>query len=234
MKPFDMIAFDADDTLWYSEIHYINMQKAYEQILKPYIHPQNVDKILLEKETKNIPVYGYGTKSYMLSMIELAIQISKGQIPTEEIQKIINLGKEMLSADMELIENVPETLEKLSRDYTLMVITKGDLLHQQNKVRRSGLMPFFKTIEVVSEKDVATYQTLLERYQLSPERFLMIGNSLKSDILPVVEMGAQAVYIPNATTWAHEKVDVTGDEKNNYHEIDQIGLLPDLIHQLEK
>jgi putative hydrolase of the HAD superfamily len=185
-------------------------------------------------ETRNIRYYGYGIKSYILSMIEAAIELTGGQVTGSEIRKIIELGQEMLSAEVALFEHTEETLANLASHYDLMLITKGDLLEQGSKINRSGLKKYFRYVEIVQEKTAEDYQRLLDRYGVYPSRFLMVGNSLKSDILPVIEIGGRAVYIPYQHTWAHENV-VEGETPGHlYYEITHIGQLSDLIAELDR
>jgi len=226
---FETIAFDADDTLWENEILYKKAEEKLTQLLAEHHPAEFVVQELFKTETRNITAYGYGIKSFTLSMIETAIALTKGRVTSKEICGIIGFGREMIDADVELIPNVRETIEKLSTSHSLMIITKGDLLDQQRKVERSKLGKYFQHIEVVSEKTRNTYKALLEKYEIMPERFLMIGNSLKSDILPVVAIGGEAVYIPNNTSWAHENVSGEEAQKNSYHELEKIGQLTAFI-----
>ncbi|MBT3314718.1 MAG: HAD family hydrolase [Anaerolineae bacterium] len=229
---FDIIAFDADDTLWHNEIYYKQAEEKLAELLADYHPAEFVVQELFKTETRNTAAYGYGIKSFTLSMIETAIALTEEKITTEEICEIIGFGREMISADVELIPNVRETIQALSASHMLMIITKGDLLDQERKVVKSGLGDCFKHIEVVSEKTSDIYKALLSKYEIAPERFLMVGNSLKSDVLPIVAIGGAAVYIPNGTTWAHETVSDEEAQKNYYHELEDIGQLPELIKNL--
>jgi len=226
----DFIALDADDTLWYNERLYAVSQHALAEILSPYAPSELVEQKLLEMETGNLPLYGYGIKSFTLSMVETAFDISAGKIPASEIMKILNWAKNMLRAGVELLPGVEKVLQSLSMQYKLLVITKGDLLDQRSKLERSGIDHFFMDIEVVVEKTTQTYRDILKRHDIEPEDFLMVGNSLRSDILPVLAIGAAAVYIPAEITWEHELVDT--DHPDGYHEIDSILHLPDLVASL--
>jgi len=228
---FDLIAFDADDTLWHNEILYTTTQDKYKQLLSEYLSAELIDQKLYETEMRNLDYFGYGIKGFTLSMIETAIELTAGRIQGWQIQQIIELAKKMLQAPIQLLPHVKETVAHLAAIYPLMVITKGDLLDQETKIARSGLAGYFTHIEIVSEKNQATYQTLLDRYNLEPRRFLMIGNSLRSDILPVVALGARAIHIPYHTTWAHEAVadDYTSQD---YFELEHIGQLPALLDRL--
>ncbi len=231
---FDILAFDADDTLWQNEIHYKKAEEKLAQLLVEHHPVKFIVQELFKTETRNIAAYGYGIKSFTLSMIETAIALTQGKVTTEEICEIIGFGREMIEADVQLIPNVRDTIQKLSASHTLMVITKGDLLDQERKVTKSGLGDCFDHVEVVSEKTSKTYSALLEKYQIASKRFLMVGNSLRSDVLPVAAIGETAVYIPNGTTWAHENVSDEEARKNNYYELEDIGQLPALIESLFK
>lgn len=229
-----MIALDADDTLWHNETHYLEANTKLKYLLKGYQSPEQIAQKLGEMETRNIRYYGYGIKSYTLSMIEAAIELTDGQISGSEIQKIIQLGQEMLGAEVSLFEHTEETLVRLAGHYDLMLITKGDLLEQGSKINRSGLKKYFRYVEIVQEKTAEDYQRLLDRYGVYPSRFLMVGNSLKSDILPVIAIGGRAVYIPYQHTWAHENA-VEGETPGHlYYEIVHLGQLPDLIAKLDQ
>jgi len=232
--PIEVIAFDADDTLWHNESLYVSAQTKLKQILADYHPPEWVDKHLYQTEMRNLAHFGYGIKSFALSMIETAVELTNGQITGNDIRTIIDITKEMLSADVELLEYVAETLVSLRHSYTLMVITKGDLRDQEMKITRSGLAPHFRHIEIVSEKSRDTYKAILQRYRIESERFLMVGNSLRSDILPVLELGASAVYVPHHLTWVHETSETPPAEQSGYYEIEHLGLLPALLKQLER
>ena len=232
---FDLIAFDADDTLWHNETLYSLTQGKFHRLLASYgFDPERVDAELYETEMGNLPFFGYGIKSYILSMIETAVRLSRGQIPAGEIQTIVDFAKEMIQAEVELLENVKDTVAKLAEQSALMLVTKGDLLDQERKLERSGLLESFKYIEIVSEKDSARYAALLARCGVAPERFLMVGNSLRSDILPVVALGGQAVYIPYHLTWAHENEVDPDQHGRGYYELEHIGQLPELLEKLER
>jgi len=200
------IAFDADDTLWHTERIFISTKERYAALLADYHDYNYIERHLDVTETKNIQHFGYGIKGFTLSMIETACELTEGRITGDKIKEIINLAKEMLAAPIEVLEGVRETIEELSKDYRLMVITKGDLLDQETKLARSGLGDFFDGFEIVPRKDAKIYKYVMRRHNLSAEEFLMVGNSLKSDILPVLEAGAQAVFVPYETEWFHERV----------------------------
>jgi putative hydrolase of the HAD superfamily len=234
MIPFDVIAFDADDTLWHNERYYVDAQARFAQLLSHYHKPEWVHERLFQTETRNIEHFGYGIKAFALSMIETAIELTEGRISGEDIQKVIDLAKEMLSADVQLLEYVAETIPQLAEGNQMMLITKGDLLDQETKIIRSGLAEYFQYIEILSHKTRESYQRVLKRYSIAPERFLMIGNSLKSDILPILELGGSAVYIPYESTWLHEVADAPADGQHGYYSLEHMGQLLTLIEKLQK
>jgi putative hydrolase of the HAD superfamily len=229
---FDMIAFDADDTLWQNESHYQKAKEFLSQLLSKYHGSEFIQKRLDDTELLNIPLYGYGIKGFALSMIETAIDLSEGKIEGSEIHRIIDISKEMLTNDVELFEHVEETLKKLMRDFDLMLITKGDHFEQERKIDRSGISKYFRYIEIVGEKSRERYQALLAKYKIPPERFVMIGNSLRSDIQPVLALGGRAVYIPNELTWFHEELLEEKIDRSMYDELETIDQLPEYLDQL--
>jgi putative hydrolase of the HAD superfamily len=202
-----VIGFDADDTLWVNEPHYQETEKYFCEMLSEYMAAEQVTAELLETEKRNVELYGYGAKGFMLSLIETALRISQNKIGTETINKIIALGKELLDKPIELLNNVENVLCELSKKYKLIVATKGDLLDQERKLEKSALAKYFHHVEIMSDKKVENYKTLLQHLEVNPENFLMVGNSFKSDILPVVELGGYGVYVPYHVTWQHEVVD---------------------------
>ena len=209
------IAFDADDTLWINETFFRDAEDQFCALLTDYLPYEECHKRLFEMEMRNLPLYGYGIKPFALSLVEAAIEISEGQVSIEIIEQLIALGKEMLSAPVELIEGIGMVLDTLSRKgLKLVVATKGDLLDQERKLERSGLTEYFHHIEVMSDKQPANYQKLINHLDVQPNEFLMVGNSLKSDILPVLEMGGTAFHIPFHTTWVHEQIDHEIEHEN--------------------
>lgn len=202
-----VIGFDADDTLWENEPYFEEIELKFCVLMENYLSHQSISQEIFRNQIKNLPLYGYGIKGYVLSMVETAAEISGGNLPIEAIQKIIAYGKELLSKPVILLDGVKETLEKLNGDYKLIVVTKGDLLDQHRKLHNSGLGHLFHHIEVVSEKHDEDYRKLLQRLEINPAEFYMIGNSLKSDILPVLNIGGYATHIPFRTTWEHERID---------------------------
>jgi putative hydrolase of the HAD superfamily len=234
MTTFDVIAFDADDTLWHSESVYAAAQEEYRRLLAPYAEAETVNRVLHQTEMRNLPTYGYGIKGFALSMIEAALELTQHRISGSEVQQVLDLAKQMLSTDVELIEGVAEVIAQLAATYPLLLITKGDLAHQEAKIEQSGLKSYFRSIEIVTDKTPQSYAALLARHHIEPSRFLMIGNSLRSDILPVLAIGGEAVHVPYAITWAHEHVDVPPEQQGRYHEIENIGQLPALLEQLAR
>jgi len=234
MSNFDLIAFDADDTLWHNERLYVEAQARFAQLLAHYHQPEWIGERLYLTETRNIQHFGYGIKAFALSMIETAVELTEGRLSGQDVQALINLAKEMLSAKVELLEHVAETIPQLAGKYRLMVITKGDLLDQETKIARSGLGQYFQQVEVVSQKTPETYQRLLKKAAIPPERFLMIGNSLKSDILPILGLGGNAIYIPYETTWLHEVASPPPEGQARYYPLEHMGQLPALLERLER
>lgn len=233
MSIFDVIAFDADDTLWHNERFYLDAQNRFTQLLSHYHKPEWINERLYQTEIRNLQHFGYGIKAFALSMIETAVELTEGRISGQDIQTLIDLAKEMLSIDIQLLNYVENTIPQLANKYKLMVITKGDLLDQETKVARSGLEQYFQHVEIVSQKTRESYERILKRYLIAPERFLMVGNSLRSDILPILELGGQAVYIPYETTWLHEVADLPPDGQTGFYKLEHMGQLPVLLEELE-
>jgi putative hydrolase of the HAD superfamily len=225
-----VIAFDADDTLWVNEPYFREVEERFFELLEEYLSAHNTARELLKTEIQNLPLYGYGIKGFMLSMIETAIHISEGRISTRIIEKVIDEGKAMLEKPIELLEGVEEVLTHLKGYYRLVVATKGDLLDQERKLKKSGLENFFHHIEIMSDKKEEDYQKLIRHLDIQSNDFLMIGNSLKSDILPVLNIGGFAFHVPYHTTWAHEVLEISNFEHPHYkhfHSLKEI--LPFLI-----
>lgn len=208
-KMIKVIAFDADDTLWSNEPFFQEVEKQYTDLLKPYGTSEEISAALFQTEMKNLKLLGYGAKAFTISMVETALQVSQQKIAAEDIRHIIDLGKSLLEMPIELLPGVKETLMALKEkgNYKLVVATKGDLLDQENKLERSGLAPYFDHIEVMSDKTKKEYRRLLSILQIEPSEFLMVGNSLKSDIQPVLSLGGHGVHIPFEVMWQHEVVD---------------------------
>jgi len=209
-----VIAFDADDTLWVNEPYFRRTEEAFCELMSGYLSLHDLERELLKIEIGNLPLYGYGVKGFVLSMIETALKVSDKTIGIEVIEKILDLGKAVLDEPIELLDGVEEVLTALKGKYRLVVATKGDLLDQERKLRKSGLSHYFHHIEIMSEKDDANYLKLLRHLDIQPQELLMIGNSLKSDILPVLKIGGHAVHVPYHITWAHEQIDNTIEHEN--------------------
>jgi putative hydrolase of the HAD superfamily len=204
-----VIAFDADDTLWVNEPFFQETEKKFYRLMEDYLPGHSVAKELFKIEIDNLDLYGYGIKAYILSMIEAALHISGKTVGIEAVEKILEFGKEMLDKPIELLDGVEDTLKALHGKYKLVVATKGDLKDQHRKLHDSGLGHYFHHIEVMSDKQRIDYSKMLQRLEVAPSEFLMIGNSLKSDVLPVLEIGGYACHIPFHTTWAHEQIEHT-------------------------
>lgn len=227
----DMVAFDADDTLWHNEPHFLHTHEKFTQLLAKYHEPDWIERRLIETEIRNLKHFGYGIKGFTLSMIETAIELTEGRITGEEIQQVLNFGKAMLKAPLELLDGVIEAVEAVGKRYEIMIITKGDLFDQETKIARSGMADRFKYVEILSEKKPENYQRLLRRYGLVPERFLMIGNSPKSDVLPILELGGHAIHIPYKTTWEHELISKDEAAKFPFPSLTHISELPTYLEK---
>lgn len=207
MTNIKVIAFDADDTLWVNEPYFREAEDKFCALLEDYLPLHSVANELFKTEIRNLPLYGYGIKGFMLSMIETILDVTEGTASLEMINKALEFGKEQLNKPIELLDGIETVLETLKGDYRLVVATKGDLLDQERKLQKSGLENYFHHIEIMSEKHEKDYLKLLKHLDCKPENFLMIGNSLKSDVLPVLQIGGHAVHVPFHTTWAHEVVE---------------------------
>ncbi|HXG65834.1 MAG TPA: HAD family hydrolase [Blastocatellia bacterium] len=236
MKPaapiFDVIAFDADDTLWHNEPLFTRTKRKFEQLLTKYHSPEWIDRRLDETEMRNIRHFGYGIKGFTLSMIETAVELTEGRVTGAEIMEIIGFAREMMQHPVELLEGAHETVTTLAESYKLILVTKGDLFDQESKIARSGLGDYFSAVEIVSEKVQHAYEKIMARHGIQPSRFLMVGNSLRSDILPVIAAGGYAVYVPYPTTWIHEHVEDYDREQTRLIEIERINLLPSVLNEL--
>lgn len=215
-KNIKVIGFDADDTLWVNETYFRDAEEEFASLLEGYETKNKIDQELFKTEIKNLDLYGYGVKGFMLSMVECALDLSNNKLPQEKINAILNIGKEMISRPVELLDDVEAVLKELSKKYRLIVLTKGDLLDQERKIERSNLAEYFHHVEVLSDKKESNYKNLLEHLEVDVNEFLMIGNSLKSDVLPLVNIGAKAIHIPFHTTWEHEKVNDSDAEGKEY------------------
>lgn len=223
----EVIALDGDDTLWHSEQLFVDTQRAFRELIAPHVDldDETLDARLEEVERRNLPTFGYGVKAFTLSLIETAIEVTNGAIPSQHLQSVLDLGKVLLDHPVQLLEGVAEAVDELTNHYRVMIITKGDLLHQESKVARSGLAEVLWQVEIVSEKDEATYQRVLDRHQIAPEEFVMVGNSVRSDVLPVLAIGGRAVHVPYHVTWALEQVEPDPDA-HDFPVLESIAELP--------
>jgi putative hydrolase of the HAD superfamily len=204
----DVIGVDGDDTLWHSEGHFHVTEQRFVEILEPWVDADTVSSALVDTERRNLALFGYGVKGFTLSMIETALTLSAHQVDATRIERILSLGKELLAHPVELLDGVAETLDVLRSDRRLVLITKGDLFHQESKVAASGVSELFEGIEIVAEKDVATYERIMGRMGTAPAGFCMVGNSVRSDIAPVLELGGAGVHVPYHVTWALEHAEI--------------------------
>ena len=228
----EVVGLDADDTLWHSERHYVGCREQFRALLERYQPEGVLDDRLYEVEMRNLAHFGYGVKGFVLSMIETAIELTDGRVEARDVRQIIDWGRDILSAPLEVIAGVPETVATLAARYRLLLVTKGDLLHQETKLARSGLGQLFSGIEIVSEKDPEVYRRIMERYGVAPERFVMVGNSLRSDVVPVIKAGGHAVHVPYEISWAHERVPPEALRDVHFHEISDLRELPSLLASL--
>jgi len=226
--PIKVIAFDADDSLWDNEGYFLEAEHKFCELMEDFLPQHTVSRELLQTEIKNISLYGYGIKAFILSMIETAIRISDKTINVSVIEKVIGYGQELLEKPVHLIDGVEGVLQSLKGRYRLVMATKGDLLDQERKLKKSGLASYFHHIEIMSEKKEEDYQKLIRHLDIKPSEFLMIGNSIKSDVLPVLNIGGHGFHVPYHTTWAHEKVDMNLDHPN-FKQLVTIKELLDLI-----
>ncbi|CAN5642702.1 HAD family hydrolase [soil metagenome] len=238
------IGVDGDDTLWHSENHFQVTTERFVELLAPWIDRLadqdglSAEDHLIQIERRNLALLGYGVKAFTLSMIETAIEATRGEIPASSIEEIIGWGRELLEHPVDLLDGVDETLRSLSGSFDLVLVTKGDLLHQESKISQSGIEDLFAGIEIVSEKDPATYRRVLTRRGVAADQFVMVGNSVRSDVLPVLEIGGRAVHVPYHVTWALEHPDPVApddtdrDQPSAFASISSVRELPDAIRQL--
>ena len=234
-RAFDLIAFDGDDTLWHNERSYRQGRLRFQRMLAAAgvtLAEAEIEACVTRTEVENLQYFGYGVSSFTLSLIETAIELTGGRLTAGDLRDLIALARDMLTEEIELFAGARETLAALAPDYPLMLITKGDLLHQTSKLERSGLGSHFSFVEVVSHKTPETYARILNRHGVDPGRFLMIGNSLRSDVLPVVEVGGRAVYVPASLSWSHEHAEVPKDAKGRYVELSSLAEVPALLETL--
>lgn len=209
-----VIAFDADDTLWVNEPYFRRTEEKFCTLFSEFLSPHDIERELLKIQIGNLKLYGYGIKGLVLSMIETALKITDGHINTNAIDKILALGKELLNEPIELLEGVEQVLQSLHGKYRLVVATKGDLLDQERKLKKSNLTEYFHHIEIMSEKDDARYLKLVKHLDIQPNELLMVGNSIKSDIIPVLNIGGHAIHVPYHITWVHEMVEHQVEHQN--------------------
>ncbi|MFU0504236.1 HAD family hydrolase [Pseudaminobacter sp. NGMCC 1.201702] len=231
--PLSTIGFDADDTLWQNEQFFRVTETHFASLLAEYAEGSDIHARLLEAEKRNLAVYGFGIKGFTLSMIETALELSGGRVPARVIGEILAAGRDMLSHPVETLPNVRETLEELAGAYRLILITKGDLFDQERKLAQSGLGELFDAVEIVSDKNAATYERIFARHGDGPHRAMMVGNSLKSDIVPAIEAGSWGVYVPHDLTWVLEHVEEPA-EAPRFRRLAHIAELADLIDELER
>ena len=223
-----VIGFDADDTLWVNEPFFQDVEKKFCGLLKPYSDESKTSEALFQTEMQNLEIYGYGAKGFILSMIETAIRISNGKISSTEINQIIDIGKTLLEMPIELLDGVEHVLQQLQSKYKLILATKGDLLDQERKLQKSGLAAYFHHIEIMSDKHENNYRKLLAHLDIEPYEFLMVGNSVKSDILPVTNIGGKAIHIPFEVTWQHEE-DHQSAENSTFLTVSEISEILNLL-----
>jgi putative hydrolase of the HAD superfamily len=232
MGQLTTIGFDADDTLWHSERAFRLTEERFAELLVDYVKAKDLSQRLLETEKRNLHHYGFGRKGFVLSMIETAIDVTDGKVPTAILQDLIELGREMAAHPIEILPGVRETLERTAEHYRIVLITKGDLLDQEQKLARSGLGELFRAVEIVSDKSLLTYQRVFARHGDGPERSMMVGNSLKSDIIPAIEAGSWGVFIPHELTWSMEQADAPQDAPR-FRQLEHIGELPGLLGEID-
>jgi putative hydrolase of the HAD superfamily len=227
-----VVGFDGDDTLWHSETRFHVTQGEFRDLLGRHVSDADIDARLAEKEMQNLAIYGYGVKSFTLSMLETAIELTNARIPAADLEVILGWGKRMLTQPTELLDGVEETLRTVAESHDLLLITKGDLFDQESKLARSGLGELFLGVEILSEKNADTYRGVFKRRAIDPKEFVMVGNSLRSDVVPVIALGGRAVHIPYQVTWEHEHVPEDRLPKEGWRRIEKIADLPAVLEEL--
>ena len=227
----ETVAFDADDTLWHNEHLFQDTQKKLEAIVQRYRPGEDIHDALFAVEMRNLQLFGYGIKGFTLSMVEAAIQLTEGRITAPEIHEIVRLGKTMMAAPVDLLDGVEEALAAVKGRFRVILITKGDIVDQTSKIERSGLADHFEQVEIVARKDAAVYRTIFQRHRIEPARCVMVGNSMPSDVLPMLELGGHGVHVPYALLWAHEAHD-TDPDSERFHRLQRLDELPALLHRL--
>ncbi|MCB2134908.1 MAG: HAD family hydrolase [Rhodobacteraceae bacterium] len=231
MSNITTIGFDADDTLWHNERFFRLTQDRFAALLADYVPPDHLSERLLEAEARNLGHYGFGVKGFVLSMIETAIDVTGGKVPASVIGELVAAGRDMLAQPIELLPQARDAIEALAPDYRLILITKGDLLDQERKLAQSGLGDFFDGVEIVSQKSASVYAKVFDRHGVGPAKSMMVGNSLKSDVIPAIEAGGWGVHVPHDLTWALEHGAAPADHPR-YREIAHLGQLAGLLHHL--
>ena len=233
MRTLTTIGFDADDTLWHSERVFRLTEQRFAELLSEHVDSDGLSQRLLETERRNLEYYGFGRKGFVLSMIETAIDVTDGKVPTAILKGLIDLGRDMAAHPIEILPDVRETLEAVAERYRILLITKGDLLDQEQKLARSGLGELFQAVEIVSDKSPLTYQRIFARHGDGPERSMMVGNSLKSDVVPAIEVGSWGIFIPHPLTWALEHTDAPKDAPR-FRQIERIAELSGLLAEIDR
>jgi len=230
----EVIGLDGDDTLWHSEQLFVDVQDRYRELLAEHVEldADTLEQRLVEVERRNVHHYGYGVKAFTLSLIETALDVTGGSIPGDDVRAILDLGKGLLDHPVQLLDGVLEAVDALTDRYRVLLVTKGDLLHQESKVARSGMAELFWGVEIVSEKDEACYRRVLEQRSIPPASFVMVGNSVRSDVLPVLGIGARAVHIPYHVTWVLEHAE-PDPEQHDFPVLDTIAELPACIAEMD-
>lgn len=231
-RPVSVIGFDADDTLWQNEQYYKLTESHFRDLLADYAEGDHVSDRLLEAEKRNLAHYGFGIKGFTLSMIETALEITEGRAPSSVISEILSIGRDLLSHPVECLPHARDALEALAGRYFLVLITKGDLFDQERKLAQSGLGDYFDAVEIVSDKTATTYRRIFGKHGEGPERSMMIGNSLKSDVVPAIAAGAWGVFVPHELTWVLEHVEKPA-EAPRFREIPDLGHVPELVANLQ-
>lgn len=226
------IAFDADDTLWHNEPIFELTQERVAELLADWAPAAELGETLNRTERRNLRLFGYGAKGFTLALMETALEVSGGRVPGSVLQQILDAGKAMIEHPVELLPGAAQTIDALAAEHPLLLITKGELFHQESKIARSGLADRFAGIEIVSEKDEATYRKILERHAIAAERFVMIGNSVKSDILPVVALGGNAIHVPYESHWELDKIDHRGAEAEGFFEAASMHEVPRVLARI--
>jgi putative hydrolase of the HAD superfamily len=234
MDVIEVVGFDGDDTLWHSEHLFADAHERVATLLAPHVERGVLERRMHEVERANLALFGYGIKGFTLSLIETAIELTEGAVTASEIGELLTLGKTMLAHPVDLLDGVTDVLAEVAMTRRLVLITKGDLLHQESKIARSGLAERFEQIEIVVDKDEQTYRRIIAATGTPPERFAMVGNSLRSDVLPVVAAGGHGVLIPYEFVAEHEKVDDADPARDGYRELESISGLPAALDALDE